>query len=45
MGEMRSFLKALKKDVVETLELKSGRGVGYRTQVEELTFDRTPPAL
>lgn len=45
--ETRSCLRALEKDLVYALELnlhvrESGRGMGSRVQVEELTFDRSP---
>lgn len=47
MRETRSCLRALEKDLVYALELnlhvrESGRGMGSRVQVEELTFDRSP---
>ena len=45
MKETRSGLKALEKDLVETLGLNSymwenGKGAGFWVQVEGLTFDR-----
>lgn len=50
VGETKPCLKALEKDLVETLELnlherESGRKAGSRALVEGLTFHRTLPAL